>query len=253
LAVLRNFLGLNQRELAGLADCSTRTIQAVELCTLKLSEKLATKISKATGASRDWLLQGDPDAPIVGERRKAFTREMFEALRERGEEELYDKVQGGWMKQSASDRALLLQAVLLAAIKNRKGGPALFRTLRFLDQMSEDFGMDFAWLEKREKKMARPAGEMAAWLAGWGDKANGREMRLVSHRKKNAKPAEKLLDSLFHRFAKQRLHDVGYEDASERLHAGDKQLASDFHAFLDERYPGLRRIVESGSGGEDVA
>ncbi len=63
VAVLRTIIGLGQKHLADLCSCSTRTIQAVELGNLKLSETLATKIAEATGASTAWLLKGDPAAP----------------------------------------------------------------------------------------------------------------------------------------------------------------------------------------------
>ena len=56
-------IGLNQTELARLCGCSSRTIQAVELLHLPLSGKLATRISKATGVSPEWLMDGNCEVP----------------------------------------------------------------------------------------------------------------------------------------------------------------------------------------------
>ena len=60
VAILRNIIGIGQKELAALCDCSARAIQSVELCSLKLSAGLAAKIERATGADVGWLLNGDP-------------------------------------------------------------------------------------------------------------------------------------------------------------------------------------------------
>jgi transcriptional regulator with XRE-family HTH domain len=63
LAVLRTFLGLTQKEMADLAECSRPTIQAIELGKLQLSEKLAKRIEHETGIGLEWLLAGDPTVP----------------------------------------------------------------------------------------------------------------------------------------------------------------------------------------------
>lgn len=64
VAVLRQALGLNQKQFADLIVRSRPTVQAVELCKLPLSEKLAEDISNATGIDPGWLLAGDPEKPI---------------------------------------------------------------------------------------------------------------------------------------------------------------------------------------------
>ena len=63
LAVLRKIIGLSQSELATLAGCSKRTIQAIEIGRLKLSENLAARIAHETGVTQGWLLGGDYHAP----------------------------------------------------------------------------------------------------------------------------------------------------------------------------------------------
>lgn len=88
LAVLRQLIGLRQDELGQLCDCSARTIQAVELLKLPLSESLALRIAQATGVSVGWLLDGKPEEPpirdsqaIADSREHGYTYEVFEAHR----------------------------------------------------------------------------------------------------------------------------------------------------------------------------
>lgn len=78
LAVLRSFLGLTQKEMADLVECSTPTIQAIELGKLKLSEKLGVTLAAKTGVSLDWLMRNDVTAPIVDPRGEPYTKESFE-------------------------------------------------------------------------------------------------------------------------------------------------------------------------------
>lgn len=63
LAVLRTTIGLTQKEMADLVQRSTRTIQAVELGQLPLSEDLAKAIAEATGVDQGWLLENNPKTP----------------------------------------------------------------------------------------------------------------------------------------------------------------------------------------------
>ncbi len=63
LAVLRTTIGLTQKELGVLVNRAARTIQAVELRNLPLSEDLAMLIAHATGVDAGWLLEGDPSVP----------------------------------------------------------------------------------------------------------------------------------------------------------------------------------------------
>jgi transcriptional regulator with XRE-family HTH domain len=78
LAILRLKLGLTQKEMARLADCSTVTIQSIELGRLPVSRTLANHISMLTGVSRDWLQAGDPNRPVVTDEGNPYTPETFE-------------------------------------------------------------------------------------------------------------------------------------------------------------------------------
>jgi len=63
LAVLRTTIGLTQKEMGELVHRAARTIQAVELGQLPLSEDLALEIAEATGVDAGWLLENDPQSP----------------------------------------------------------------------------------------------------------------------------------------------------------------------------------------------
>ena len=63
LAVLRVTIGLTQKEMGDLVGRAARTIQAVELGKLPLSEDLAMLIAQATGIDAGWLAEGDPSIP----------------------------------------------------------------------------------------------------------------------------------------------------------------------------------------------
>jgi transcriptional regulator with XRE-family HTH domain len=63
LAVLRTTIGLTQKEMAQMIGRAPRTIQAIELGQLPLSEELALRIAAETGVDESWLLEGDASAP----------------------------------------------------------------------------------------------------------------------------------------------------------------------------------------------
>ena len=77
VAVLRNEIGLGQREFGKLVGRSWRAIQSVELGTLPLSAGLAERICKETGVGFEWLMKGDPEAPIVDDRGSRWKKETY--------------------------------------------------------------------------------------------------------------------------------------------------------------------------------
>src|SRR6266851_1295882 len=81
LAVLRQIINLTQKEMSDLAGCSCATVQAVELEKLKLSEKLAQRISYQTGVDPGWLLANDVAREPTRGDGTPFTKESFEMAR----------------------------------------------------------------------------------------------------------------------------------------------------------------------------
>lgn len=83
LAILRTTIGLTQKEMADLAGRAPRTIQAIELGHLPLSEELALRIAKETGVDESWLLEGNMEIPPqMGKALLAFARERRPYRRE---------------------------------------------------------------------------------------------------------------------------------------------------------------------------
>ena len=63
LAVLRKTIGFTQKEMADLLGRSARTVQAIELGQLPLTQELALKLEHETGVEVAWLLADKPDVP----------------------------------------------------------------------------------------------------------------------------------------------------------------------------------------------
>jgi transcriptional regulator with XRE-family HTH domain len=80
LAVLRLQLGLGQKELAELVECSRPTIQSIELGRLPLSDKLADRISRETGVSIAWLKKNDLRKPPLDYQDEPYGKEVFERI-----------------------------------------------------------------------------------------------------------------------------------------------------------------------------
>ena len=86
---MRTMIGLTQKELAVLVGRSTRTIQAIELEQLPLSEELGLRIAEETGVDEGWLLKNDLNEPparrmeliSLRNERGPYTREDFEWAR----------------------------------------------------------------------------------------------------------------------------------------------------------------------------
>ena len=78
VAVLRQIIGLGQKELAELVGRSRRTIQAIELGSLKLSVELADKLVRETSVAFHWLMNGDAEAPPISTAGTPYVREDFE-------------------------------------------------------------------------------------------------------------------------------------------------------------------------------
>ncbi len=80
LAALRLELNLTQKELARRIGMSPKTIQAVELKKLELSDKMAMRVHDETGVDIGWLKNGKPSVP-VDSMGNALTLEKYEKKR----------------------------------------------------------------------------------------------------------------------------------------------------------------------------
>ncbi|MGD0539666.1 MAG: helix-turn-helix transcriptional regulator [Verrucomicrobiota bacterium] len=80
LAVLRTLIGFTQKEMAQILECSTATVQAVELGKLKLSMDLAQRVHFQTAVSTEWLLADDVSQPPVSGQGTPYTKALFEEM-----------------------------------------------------------------------------------------------------------------------------------------------------------------------------
>src|SRR5260221_3893896 len=79
LAVLRTVIGITQKEMADILECSVPTVQAIELGKLKLSMKLAGNLFNQTSVDLDWLMNDDVTKPPIDYEGDLYTLEAFEA------------------------------------------------------------------------------------------------------------------------------------------------------------------------------
>ena len=79
LAVLRTIIGITQKEMAEILECSTATVQAIELGKLKMSVRLAGNLSNQTGVNLYWLMNDDVTKPPTDYEDRPYTRETFHA------------------------------------------------------------------------------------------------------------------------------------------------------------------------------
>jgi transcriptional regulator with XRE-family HTH domain len=78
--IRREVNDLQQKELADIVGCSTSTIKRVELGDLKLSRRLARKLSEVLGVSINYLLANDLHKKPVTDSSEPWTREVYENL-----------------------------------------------------------------------------------------------------------------------------------------------------------------------------
>jgi transcriptional regulator with XRE-family HTH domain len=146
LAVLRQIIGISQKELANLVGKSAATVQAIELGKLALSEELARKISLETGISMKWLLDGDPSGPPVGdfnnrptfEKEPSFSKAVFE--RRRADRKAG---QSGWAEliPCTGLAGAKLTAIQHAALNHPDRTIMDYRVWKFLEGLEKEFGI----------------------------------------------------------------------------------------------------------------
>jgi transcriptional regulator with XRE-family HTH domain len=79
VAIVRQEIGLSAVDFGKLIRKGLGTVKSLESGRLKLSEKTALEISKATGVSLSWLLANDPKAPITDHLGRKWDRLVFES------------------------------------------------------------------------------------------------------------------------------------------------------------------------------
>jgi transcriptional regulator with XRE-family HTH domain len=149
-AVVRSELGMSLQEFADLIGKSPSTVESLEGGRLRLSETTALVISKKTGVSIQWLLAGDPSAPMTNSNDEGWTIRAFE--------------------KGASEATYLLLNneepfdALFARIRNLLKGQAydpdkfvivVNRIDQFLDRLSKEFPPQPQLSKQKSKASAR--------------------------------------------------------------------------------------------------
>jgi len=139
LAVLRLKLGLGQKELADLVECSRPTIQSIELGRLPLSDKLADRVSRETGVDLAWLKNNNVKKPPLDYEGYRYTRDVFERVQ--ADSAMKDE----HMSDAIARLALVmhtarLAGLLLAAYKSGEFSLCSYRLSKALDDLEERFG-----------------------------------------------------------------------------------------------------------------
>ena len=149
LAVLRQLIGISQKEMADHVDRTPATIQAIELKKLNLSEDLAAKIEEETGVSAAWLLAGDVTRPIQNRLGARYLKNDYDMTRAREVETT--RARRREKHGNVSSFGLLngerLACVFAAAMQAK---PSKFQVAMFLAHK---------WLEEMQQKFGEPTGE----------------------------------------------------------------------------------------------
>jgi transcriptional regulator with XRE-family HTH domain len=147
LAVLRQIVGITQKELANLVGKSAATVQAIELGKLALSEELAAKIENQTGVSSDWLLDGDVTRPIENALGASYLKDDYELARAKSSKlpAHVDETSMEMCHVAGLLNGERLGRILAAAARVE---PSKFQVAMFLANQ---------WLEEMEQKFGKPS------------------------------------------------------------------------------------------------
>ncbi len=141
LAVLRILLGLTQKEMAAVLQCSTPTIQAIELGRLNLSEKLAGLASLQTGINLAWLLNNDVTRPPIDTKGKTYTKETFEQFQSTNAIRKDPRMENEIAIFCRNQISVRLHALLLRAYRNDNTDLCVYKLSKAFDELEKQFGV----------------------------------------------------------------------------------------------------------------
>lgn len=141
LAVLRILVGLTQKEMAEALECSTPTIQAIELGKLKLSDRLAELCSLKTGICLKWLQKNDVTQPPVDIVGRAYTKSTFEDYQAHGS--FHQDQFGGALSTvfCRSTNIRRLEALILRAYTDDKMPLCAYKLAQAFENLEKEFGV----------------------------------------------------------------------------------------------------------------
>lgn len=141
LAVLRTTIGITQKEMAAILECSTPTIQAVELGRLNLSEKLAGLVSHKTGINLAWLLTNDVNQPPVDVEGAPYTKALFEDYQALGLQQKHPDLGALQALHSLTMNVRRLCAIQFRAYKKDDSALCAYKLAKAFDELEKHFGV----------------------------------------------------------------------------------------------------------------
>jgi transcriptional regulator with XRE-family HTH domain len=145
VAVLRSVIGVGQKELAALVDCSPATIQSIELNSgrLKLSESLAERISHETGVDLNWLLSNDTRKQPTAFGGKPYTKQSFEERRAKFNKiyEPLTELRADGLEVAAETLLVDFWGTWLAGARKGKLKLSIYKFCRALQDIRKDMGI----------------------------------------------------------------------------------------------------------------
>jgi len=140
LAVLRTTIGLTQKEMAALLECSTPTIQAIELGKLRLSDKLAERLCLETGVSLEWLLEDDVSKPPVTLGSEPMTKDTFVETRAARARPLHVGDDVSRIQAAYVYAVEWVGVVLLRAAQAKRTDLYIYKLMSALQNLGEELG-----------------------------------------------------------------------------------------------------------------
>ena len=139
-AVLREKIGIKDFEMAKILNRSKYTVHALESGRLKLSPELAKKFFHETGISPVWLLNGDPNAPMLAANGDPYEPALFEKAQ--AEKIYYDRPHPFFRNTWTLGVCAQLIAILESAAAKGNYYMAQYKVQTALDSLRGEFGED---------------------------------------------------------------------------------------------------------------
>lgn len=163
LAVLRNVIGLTQKEMAALLECSVPTVQAIELGKLKLSQKLGARVAFQTAVSLRWLLEDDPSRPPEDDHDRPYNKRVFDQRQSvlhsppKDDEDQCFMLWLLWARFRA--HVLLLSEIFVQAQKANNVDLVSFKLLRATrEAIQDDLSIDYEELDRLHESLRKDGG-----------------------------------------------------------------------------------------------
>jgi hypothetical protein len=127
--------------MAAILECSTPTIQAVELGRLNLSEKLAGLVSHKTGINLTWLLKNDVNQPPVDVEGVPYTKALFEDYQALGLQQKHPDLGALQALHSLTMNIRRLCAIQFRAYKNDDSALCAYKLAKAFEELEKHFGV----------------------------------------------------------------------------------------------------------------